>query len=359
MKRESIVAASEIQKMAFDPQTDPFDLIDFHTAFNLKMLTQIDNGKTRIFRSILLERIEHIANMMNETSSLTGVDTGFRSINNFTGGWQAPDLVVMAARPGMGKTALALKFILACAKSNKGCAIFSLEMSENQLVDRMISIETHSASAKDLGRGKIQDYQLESIVQKCNEMSKYHIHIDDTAGLSINQFKGKAYKLKQQYDIQLIVVDYLQLMSGEGKGTREQEISQVSRGLKKVAKELGIPIIALSQLSRAVETRGGDKRPQLSDLRESGAIEQDADIVIFLHRPEYYGVTKIDGQDMTGKAEVIFSKHRNGGLDNLMVNFNGKYTDFTDLDTTSIPVPVEPVSESSYGNNFKRIEHSF
>jgi replicative DNA helicase len=258
----------------------------------------------------------------------------------------------------MGKTALALAFLRACARSGKACAVFSLEMSENQLTDRILSQETRIASAQDLQRGKITTEQLKGLSAKAGEIAKFPIFIDDTAGISISQLRTKAFKLKAQNQIELILVDYLQLMSAEGKGNREQEISQISRGLKKIAKELDLPVIALSQLSRAVETRGGDKRPQLSDLRESGAIEQDADIVIFLHRPEYYGITEdSNGQSTAGTAEIIFSKHRNGALDTIVTKFIGRFTEFSDLEEE--PAPSPGLNDFNYSSRYSTRQTEF
>jgi replicative DNA helicase len=361
IKRESISTASMLQKMAYDPITDPFELIEFFSEFNLKILNQIDNGKTEDFRGILLNRIKKIGNLIGKEGKLTGIDTGYQSINLLTGGWQKPDLIIIAARPAMGKTAFMLNLVRACAKSGKNCAVFSLEMSKDQLTDRLIAIETHEASASNISKGKITEDQYQAIVKKSSQMLNWGISIDDTAGLSINQLKSKAYKLKNTNSIDMIVVDYLQLMSGEGKGNREQEISQISRGLKKLAKELDIPVIALSQLSRSVETRGGDKRPQLSDLRESGAIEQDADIVIFLYRPEYYGIMEIEGESMIGMGEIIFAKHRNGGLDSIMLQFIAQYTDFREKDSLDLnkPEKQESVNDFNYSNNFRKMDAMF
>jgi replicative DNA helicase len=217
-------------------------------------------------------------------------------------------------------------------------AIFSLEMSSVQLVNRLISAEAQLESEK-IKKGNLADYEWEQLVHKTAKLTEAPIFIDDTPALSILELRAKCRRLKAQHDIKLIIIDYLQLMSGDstksggGGGNREQEIASISRALKNIAKELSVPVIALSQLSRAVETRGGDKRPQLSDLRESGSIEQDADMVMFLYRPEYYGITEDEsGMAMQGVGEVIIAKHRNGSLDTVQLKFIGKYTKFADLD---------------------------
>jgi replicative DNA helicase len=221
-------------------------------------------------------------------------------------------------------------------------------MSSVQLVNRLISAEAELESEK-LKRGEMADYEWEQLLHKTSKLSEAPIFIDDTPGLSILELRAKARRLAQQHDIKLLIIDYLQLMSGgdankNSGGNREQEIASISRALKGIAKELNIPVIALSQLSRAVETRGGDKKPQLSDLRESGSIEQDADMVMFLYRPEYYGITQgEDGAPLNGTAEVIIAKHRNGKLDTVQLKFIGKFTKFTDLDV---------LTNETYGSSF-------
>jgi replicative DNA helicase len=254
----------------------------------------------------------------------------------------------------MGKTAFVLSVLRnAAVDHNRPVAIFSLEMSSIQLVNRLISSEAELDSEK-IKKGNLAEYEWEQLVHKTGKLSKAPLFVDDTPALSILELRAKCRKLKAQHDIQMIVIDYLQLMSGDNKsggqgGNREQEIASISRALKKIAKELSVPVIALSQLSRAVETRGGDKRPQLSDLRESGAIEQDADMVMFLYRPEYYGITEDeDGNSTAGVGEVIIAKHRNGSLDTVKLRFIGKYTKFTDLEM-NIPYKSQ---DPLYGHKF-------
>ena len=246
-------------------------------------------------------------------------------------------MIVIAARPGMGKTA----FVLSMARNvavdyEHPVAIFSLEMSSIQLVNRLISGEAE-IPAEDIRRGNFSKSEFEQFFERTKSLSEAPIYIDDTPALSIFELRAKSRRLKQQHGVQLIIIDYLQLMSSGGKGgNREQEISNISRSIKEIAKELEIPIIALSQLSRSVETRGGDKRPMLSDLRDSGAIEQDADIVGFIYRPEYYQLTEWpDGSPCNNQGEIIIAKHRNGSLKDVRLKFIGKYAKFSDLDGLS------------------------
>ncbi|MFZ3273550.1 MAG: replicative DNA helicase, partial [Lutibacter sp.] len=270
---------------------------------------------------------------------MSGAATGFTRLDELTSGWQPQDLVILAARPGMGKTA----FVMSMAKNmaidfDQPVAIFSLEMSSVQLITRMISSETGISSGK-LRKGNLEPHEWEQLNVKVKNLSKAPIFIDDSPSLSIFDLRAKARRLASQHGIKIIIIDYLQLMTAgtaqKGGGNREQEISTISRNLKALAKELNIPVIALSQLSRAVETRGGSKRPLLSDLRESGAIEQDADIVTFIYRPEYYGLTEWDDEERSpceGQAEFIVAKHRNGGLDNIRLKFTAHLAQFSNLD---------------------------
>jgi replicative DNA helicase len=288
-------------------------------------------------RSAMQMAIKELENKKDHKDGLTGVPTGFSSLDRMTSGWQRSDLVIVAARPAMGKTAFSLSLLRnAAVDFGRPVAIFSLEMSTLQLVDRLISSEAEIESAK-LKTGRMQDWEMEQLNKKVEKMREAKIFIDDTPALSILELRAKARRLKAQSKIELIVIDYLQLMAGDttknSGGNREQEIASISRALKQLAKELDVPIIALSQLSRAVETRGGDKKPQLSDLRESGAIEQDADMVIFLYRPEYYGITEdAEGRPTQGMGEIIIAKHRNGSLGSVNLKFIGKFTKFADAE---------------------------
>lgn len=353
MKREMIQIASEIQRDAYEETTDVFELLDKMEQSLFEISENNIRKNYADMRSIMREAITELESKKGQKDGLTGVPSGFTALDRVTSGFQKSDLIIIAARPAMGKTAFVLSLLRnAAVDHNRPVAIFSLEMSSIQLVNRLISSEAELDSEK-IKRGNLADYEWEQLIHKTNKLSSAPLFVDDTPALSILELRAKCRRLKAQSDIQLIVVDYLQLMSGDTKGgmggNREQEISSISRALKKIAKELSVPVIALSQLSRAVETRGGDKRPQLSDLRESGAIEQDADIVMFLYRPEYYGITETEeGNSTAGLGEVIIAKHRNGSLENVKLRFIGKYTKFTDIE---LNVPYQP-QEALYGSKF-------
>ena len=336
IQRSLIRVSSEIIHDAYDEGSDVLDLLDkaeaklFEIA-NGNIKKNYDSAQSLVKEAI--ERIEHIS----KQEGLSGVATGFTKLDRVTSGWQQSDLIILAARPGMGKTA----FVLSMARnvavdSNCGVAVFSLEMSSVQLITRLISSETGLSSEK-LRKGKLEDYEWQQLHAKIKNLEKAPLFIDDTPALSVFDLRAKCRRLVAQHNVKVIIIDYLQLMTagGDSKGNREQEISTISRSLKSIAKELSVPVIALSQLSRAVETRGGSKRPLLSDLRESGAIEQDADIVSFIFRPEYYGLTEWDDDDGTpceGQAEFIIAKHRNGGLDNIRLKFTAHLAQFSNLE---------------------------
>lgn len=337
IKRDLISISSEVLSRAFEDTTDVFDLLDSTEAKLYEVSESNIRKNFADMRSLMHDAIKELEEKRKQADGLTGVPSGLVALDRVTSGWQKSDLVILAARPAMGKTA----FVLSCMRNaavdfNKGVAIFSLEMSSLQLVNRLISSEAELDSEK-IKKGSLEDYEWAQLNHKIARLTEAPIFIDDTPGLSIRELRTKCRRLKAQYDIQMIIIDYLQLMSGnaDGKsnGNREQEIASISRAMKMLAKELNVPVIALSQLSRAVETRGGDKRPQLSDLRESGSIEQDADMVLFLYRPEYYGITEDEmGNPTAGMGEVIIAKHRNGSLENVQLKFIGKYTKFTNLD---------------------------
>ncbi|MFN8415947.1 MAG: replicative DNA helicase [Cytophagaceae bacterium] len=337
IKRELISIASSIHKDAFEDTTDVFDLLD-KTEKELYRVSESNIRKNYAeMKSLVGQALRELQEKKNQDTGLTGVPSGFLDLDRVTSGWQKSDLIIMAARPGMGKTAFVLSAMRNAAVTfKKGVALFSLEMSAVQLVNRLIAAEAELESKK-IRTGKLEEYEWQQLHHKIAPLTSAPIFIDDTPGLSIRELRTKARRLKQKHDIQLIIIDYLQLMTadsgkGGGPGNREQEISAISRSLKGLAKELDVPVIALSQLSRAVETRGGDKRPQLSDLRESGAIEQDADIVCFLYRPEYYKIeTDEEGNPTKGVGEVIIAKHRNGSLETVKLRYIDKYTKFADL----------------------------
>lgn len=334
IKRRIIEIASQMHHDAYEDTTDVFELLD-DVERNVYDISDKNLRRTSAsLKHLMYEAVQRYQNI-KKVHGLTGIPSGMSVVDRATGGWQNTDLVIIAARPGMGKSA----FIVTCLRNASvdftiPVAIFSLEMSQVQLVDRIISAEAEIDTQK-LRRGELADYEWQQLTHKTNKLSSAPLFIDDTAGLTILELRAKARRLKAEHNIQMIVVDYLQLMRGEKGGNREQEISSITRSLKIVAKELNIPVIALSQLSRGVETRGGDKRPQLSDLRESGAIEQDADVVMFLYRPEYYKITvDEDGMPTQGMAEIIIAKHRNGSLDTVKLKFLGRYTKFMDWDNT-------------------------
>ncbi len=357
IKRELIRISGEIQKDAFEDTTDVFELLDKMEQSLFEISEKNIRKNYSDMRSIMREAIIELEARKLQKDGLTGVPSGFTALDRVTSGWQKSDLVIIAARPAMGKTAFVLSVLRnAAVDHNRPVAIFSLEMSSVQLVNRLISSEAELDSEK-IKKGSLADHEWAQLVHKTAKLSKAPLFVDDTPALSILELRAKCRKLKAQHDIQMVVIDYLQLMSGDSKsggqgGNREQEIASISRALKKIAKELSIPVIALSQLSRAVETRGGDKRPQLSDLRESGAIEQDADMVMFLYRPEYYGITQDEDNNSTaGVGEVIIAKHRNGSLENVKLRFIGKYTKFTDLDS-GINYPANQAIEATYSQKF-------
>ena len=336
IQRELIRVSTDIIKKSYDDATDVFDLMDEAE----RNLFSIAEGNIRKdydeLKNLMLGAIRQIEEAKNKKDGVSGVPSGFTELDRVTSGWQKSDLIILAARPGMGKTA----FILSIARNtavdhDKPVAVFSLEMSSLQLVQRLIASETE-LSADKLRKGNLENHEWEQLNSKISNLSKAPIFIDDTPALSIFELRAKCRRLKAQHDVQLIIIDYLQLMTtgGEGKGNREQEISTISRSLKSIAKELSVPVIALSQLSRAVETRGGDKRPQLSDLRESGAIEQDADMVLFIYRPEYYGLTEdAEGNSLSGKAQLIIAKNRNGALKDVDLRFIDRLAKFVDVES--------------------------
>ncbi|WP_299010452.1 replicative DNA helicase [uncultured Tenacibaculum sp.] len=335
IQRRLISISSEIIENAYDETMDVFDLLDDAEG----KLFEVTQGNLKKGAERADSLVQQSINKIQEISTkegMSGLATGFTKLDALTSGWQPTDLIIIAARPGMGKTA----FVISMAKNmaidfGHPVALFSLEMSSVQLITRMISSETGLTSEK-LRKGNLEPHEWEQLNVKVKNLSEAPIFIDDTPALSIFDLRAKARRLVSQHGVKILIIDYLQLMTAGGAGgNREQEISTISRNLKALGKELNVPVIALSQLSRAVETRGGSKRPLLSDLRESGAIEQDADIVSFIYRPEYYGMTEWDDDDHSpceGQGEFIVAKHRNGGLDNIRLKFTGHLAKFSDLE---------------------------
>ena len=338
LQRELIRISTDTIKTAYEDSTDVFELLDETTKNIFEILDSNVRKQHDKMSSLIAKAITEIESAANQQDGLLGIPSGFTALDRITGGWQKSDLMILAARPGMGKTA----FVVTMAKNaavefNKPVAIFSLEMSSLQLVKRLISSETEISQDKIL-KGNLDNHEFVQLNERIKKLSIAPLFIDDTPALSIFELRAKARRLKENQKVELIIIDYLQLMSGgpDSKGNREQEISNISRGLKSLAKELEIPIIALSQLSRQVENRPGvSKRPQLNDLRESGAIEQDADMVMFIYRPEYYGLEIDENNEPTrGRAEVIIAKNRHGALKTVKLRFIGQFAKFADLDYT-------------------------
>lgn len=346
VKRNLITISSTIYQKGYEDTTDALSLAD--EALN-SLYEAVGN------LGVNIESIKNIVHRWGKSFynkdniDVDGIRTHLTGLNNIIGGWKKPDLIILAARPGMGKTAFMLNAIKECAEQEFPCAVFSLEMSKEQLINRLISTvsEINSNNLKNPN-----EYEMEQVSKAIGRIENMDIHIDDTAGLTIVQFRSTAMRLVQSHGIKLIVVDYLQLMHGDRSDrnklfNREQEVSAITRALKATAKDLKVPIIALSQLSRALETRS-DKRPMLSDLRESGSIEQDADIVIFLYRPEYYGITEDENGTTTNNVcEIIIAKHRNGDVGMIPAKFIKEIQKFTDYEenTTHFGTAIESIDK--------------
>ena len=338
IQRELIRTCTDIQQRAYDDATDVADLVDMAQ----KAVFEIAEGNIKKETAPINVLIDQALKIMDEAAKredgLSGVPSGFTALDKITSGWQPSDLIIIAARPSMGKTA----FVLSMARNmavihQKPIAIFSLEMSSVQLVNRLIASETELGSEK-IRNGKLSPQEWQQLNAKINTLIKAPIYVDDTPALSIFELRAKCRRLQQRYNIQVLIIDYLQLMTaGKEMFSREQEVSTISRQLKIIAKELNIPVIALSQLNRGVELRTGDaKKPMLSDLRESGAIEQDADMVLFIHRPERYGVdTDAAGNSTRGIADIIIAKHRNGAVGEVQLRFRNELAQFCDLEMPS------------------------
>ncbi len=333
MARQLIQFASDVETKAFDETIDVDELMQQAegSLFELsqknmkKDYTQID--------PVIKNAFDVIKKAAANTDGLTGTPSGYYALDDKTSGWQASDLVIVAGRPAMGKTAFALSMAKNIAADHQiPLAFFSLEMSNVQLVNRLIS-NACEIEGKKILNGQLQPDEWERLDKRINDLLGAPLYVDDTPGLSVFELRTKARRLVKEHGVKVIMIDYLQLMNANGMrfSSRQEEVSTISRSLKGLAKELDIPIIALSQLNRGVESREGleGKRPQLSDLRESGAIEQDADMVLFVHRPEYYHIYQDDkGNDLHGKAEIIIAKHRKGATGDVLLTFRGEYTRF-------------------------------
>ena len=333
IQREMIRVSNEILVEAYDESTDVLGLLDRAEA---KLFDISENNFRRGYDTmqvLVKKAVDEISKAREQEGHFTGVPSGFSDLDRVTSGWQRSDLIVLAARPGMGKTALTLSMARNMAVEHKrAVAVFSLEMSAVQLVTRLVASESELSSEK-LRKGDLADYEWEQLHSRITALIEAPIFIDDTPALSVFELRAKCRRLKEQHNIDMVMIDYIQLMTvgGDGKGNREQEISTISRSLKALAKELNIPVVVLSQLNRSVESRPGSKRPVLSDLRESGAIEQDADIVLFIYRPEYYKIDQFeDGSPTQGKGEIIIAKHRNGALTDVRLRFVAQFARFED-----------------------------
>ena len=352
VQRELIRSATEIQRRSYDEDQDVTDLIGFAEGEIFKVAEGHVKRSVQNSKDILAQALAQIEEASKNSSAFIGVPSGFTDIDRVTLGWQPSDLIIIAARPSMGKTA----FVLSMARNmaidhDSPVAFFSLEMSSVQLMMRLIVAET-GLQGNDIKSGRLTPEQWRHLESATKPLGMAPLFVDDTPALSVFEFRSKARRLKMQHGIKIIVIDYLQLMTGNQdskNGNREQEVAFISRTLKAIAKELNVPIIALSQLSRATETRGGSKRPQLSDLRESGAIEQDADIVAFIHRPEYYGITTDEnGMPTAGMAEIIIAKHRNGAVTDVNLRFLKDQARFADKNSDEGSTAADPMGVSQH-----------
>lgn len=340
--RKLIGTMTGVVGQAYEPTTDAFDLLDRaeREIFQISE-SQLRKGSTSLSK-VVMDTMAHLESIHGQEGGVTGVPSGFHALDGKTGGWQRSDMIIVAARPSMGKTALSLALMRNAAlhpKGATGVAYFSLEMSAGQLAQRLLASEAR-VDAQAARTGRLSEDDWPKLARAAGKLSAAPIYIDDTPGLGILELRAKCRRLKAEHDIGMVIVDYLQLMHGTAqtrKANREQEIAQISRSLKGLAKELNVPVIALSQLSRAVENRGGDKRPQLSDLRESGSIEQDADVVMFIYRAERYGITvDEDGSSTEGLAEIIIGKQRNGPIGTVKLAFVNQYARFENLTSYTI-----------------------
>ncbi|MCQ2183808.1 MAG: replicative DNA helicase [Bacteroidales bacterium] len=343
IQREIIKASYDIINTAFDDSVPLEDLSDTAQSKIFEALSTDARKEVQPIGDVISRALTAMEDRQKSSNGLSGVPSGFPTLDGITMGWQASDLIILAARPGVGKTSFAINMAVHAAKMNYPVAIFSLEMSTVQLANRMILSETGLESGKMKGRLKMTQADWTNINDKIRALSNAPLYLDDTPSLPVMELRSKVKKLVKQYGVRLVIVDYLQLMQGpaELRGMREQEVSAISRLLKATAKEHNVPIIALSQLSRkTVERAGSMSRPQLSDLRESGAIEQDADMVLFIHRPDYLGVAGPD--DKPGTTQLIIAKNRNGEITDIPLHFEASCTQFSE------PTSIIPDEEGGY-----------
>jgi len=350
--RKLIETMTGVVGKAYEPSADAFELLDEAEGDIFKISDSQMRRAATSMQDVLKETLTRLESIHGREGGITGVPSGFKRVDQMTGGWQPSDLIIIAARPSMGKTAFSLAMARNAAlhpDGATGVAIFSLEMSSSQLAQRLLTSEAR-VDAQSARTGRLNDDDWPRLARAAGKLSEAKIFIDDSAALTVLELRAKCRRLKAEHDIGLIIIDYLQLMHGTGMGknsNREQEIAHISRSLKGLAKELNVPVIALSQLSRAVETRGGDKRPQLSDLRESGSIEQDADVVAFIYRAERYGITVDDnGNSTEGLAELIIGKQRNGPIGDVTLAFVHQHARFENLTSYYGPGDYLPESDT-------------
>ncbi len=357
LARELISFASVIETKAFDETVDVDDLMQ-EAESSLFELSRTNMKQDFVqVAPVVKEAITILQKAAENKGELTGLPTGYTKLDDYTAGWQKSDLVIIAGRPAMGKTSFALSLAKNIAVDyNTPIAFFSLEMNNVQLVNRLIS-NVCEIEGKKILNGQLDGEEWSRLDKNIIRLQNAPIYIDDTPGMSIFELRTKARRLVKEKDVKIIMIDYLQLMNASGArfGSRQEEVSTISRSLKGLAKELNIPVLALSQLNRTVEGREGleGKRPQLSDLRESGAIEQDADMVLFVHRPEYYRIfTDEKGNDLHGKAQIIIAKHRKGGTGDVLLNFRGEFTRFENpSDTQGSPLGGGEIIGSKINGN--------
>lgn len=346
LKRECIMLSTQLIKKAYEPESDPFDVFEQSEKNMTAMTSRLFVTKSETSHTLLKKFLEENAAIVNNKGSMIGVPSGFHALDVVTHGWNKSDLIILAARPGMGKTAFVVGTAAHAVKQKIPVGVFSLEMSSLQLFKRIASQESDIPLEMISYKG-LQESDLKLLLRDIEPLMQGNLFIDDTGGISLYDLKNRARKWKRENKIELLVVDYLQLIDAGIKGNREQEVSSISRALKALAKELDIPIIALSQLSRQVENRpGGDKKPKLSDLRDSGAIEQDADLVLFIHRAEYYGIEYFgDNTSTKGHAEIIIAKNRHGALETVGLQWIAECTKFVDFRKTENPFThIQPVN---------------
>jgi replicative DNA helicase len=346
--RQLIKTSQHISEACFSAPGEIGDLLDEAEG----MIFAISESRARqdftSISALTIPTFNRIDQYYKQGGGITGLPTGYTDLDGLTAGMHPSDLLILAGRPSMGKTAFALNIMehVAC-EEKKACAIFSLEMSKEQLAERLLATVAR-VNGLDMRKGRLRREKYNDLYAAAVKLHEAKIWIDDTAALGVLELRAKARRLKAQHDIALIVVDYMQMMHGPRNAeNRQQEISVISRSLKALAKEIKVPVLALSQLSRQVEQRGGDRRPQLADLRESGAIEQDADVVMFVYRPERYGITEEKGQSLENTAEIIVGKQRNGPTGTVLLTFLKEFTRFENrADTRRVGAPPQSVSSS-------------